>query len=115
LLKPDNLRELNVEALKTNNYAIDEIITDANIWFDDLVIKISEHSRGYKIACKKLADEVVSLRKALQEAKSCQKTSAKPSTPAALSVVSSVSSSVFCSSSDSEAKTEKCKVSSLPS
>jgi hypothetical protein len=88
LLKPENLRELNLDSLKTNNYSIDEIITDANIWFDDLVVPVSKTSRGYKIACKKLADEVVYLRAQLEEAKKCQRTSAKPCTQAALSAVS---------------------------
>lgn len=114
MMHPPDLREKNAEALKLNEYTIDEIIKDANSWFDDLVVPVKNYSRGYKIACKKLADEVLLLRKALQEAKSCQKTSAKPSTPAALSVASSVASSVFSSSSDSEAMTEKCKASSLP-
>jgi hypothetical protein len=109
MLKPKDLRDKNLEALKTNNYSIEEIIADANAWFDDLIVPVSISSRGYKIACKKLADEVISLRNQIQEAKPCQKTSAKPSTPAALSVASSASSSAFSSSSDSEAKMAKCK------
>jgi hypothetical protein len=88
MLKPDNLKEKNVEALKTNNYSIEEIIKDANSWFDDLVVLLSPTSRGYKVACKKLADEVLSLRKQLQECKQCQKTSEKRCTQAALSAVS---------------------------
>ena len=114
MLQPKDLRDKNIESLKTNNYTIDEIISDANAWFDDLIVPVSTSSRGYKIACKKLADEVLSLRTQLQEVKQCQKTSAKPCTQAALSVVSSASSSVFSSSSHSEAKTAKCKASSLP-
>jgi hypothetical protein len=88
MLKPDNLKEKNLEALKTNNYTIDEIIKDANNWFDDLVVQLSTTSRGYKIACKKLADEVLLLRKQLQECKKCQKTSEKHCTQAALSAAS---------------------------
>jgi len=88
MLKPDNLKERNIEALKTNNYSIEEIIEDANAWFGDLVVPVTNHSRGYKIACKKLADEVLSLRIQLQESKKCQKTSAERSTLAALSAVS---------------------------
>ncbi len=88
MLKPDNLKEKNIEALKTNNYSIEEIIKDANNWFDDLIVLVSPNSRGYKIACKKLADEVISLRKQLQESKRCQKISEKPSTQVALSAVS---------------------------
>jgi hypothetical protein len=112
MMHPPDLREKNAEALKLNEYTIDEIIKDANSWFDDLVVPVKNYSRGYKIACKKLADEVISLRKQLEESKKCQRTSAKPCTQAALSVVSSASSSAFSSSSDSEAMTEKCKASS---
>ena len=112
MLKPDNLKEKNIEILKTNNYSIEEIIKDADYWFDDLVVLLSPTSRGYKIACKKLADEVLSLRKQLQESKRCQKTLEKLSTQAALSAASSVSSSVFSFSSESETKTGNCKASS---
>ena len=78
MLKPHDLRQRNIEALKTNTYSIDEIITDVNAWFDDLVVPVSTSSRGYKIACKKLADEVCSLKKQLEEAKKCQKSEKKP-------------------------------------
>ena len=88
MLKPSDLIEKNIEALLANNYSIDEIIQDANDWFNDLIVPVSICSRGYKIACKKLADEVLSLRKQLQECKQCQKTSEKLSTQAALSAAS---------------------------
>ena len=112
MLKPSDLIEKNIEALLANNYSIDEIIQDANDWFNDLIVPVSICSRGYKIACKKLADEVLSLRKQLQESKRCQKTLEKLSTQAALSAASSVSSSVFSFSSESETKTGNCKASS---
>ena len=88
MLKPSDLREKNIEALLANNYSIEEIIQDANDWFNDLIVPVSTYSRGYKIACKKLADEVLSLRKQLQESKRCQKTLEKHSTQAALSAAS---------------------------
>jgi len=88
MMKIENLQQRNVDALKSNNYTIEEIIQDVNEWFNDMVVPVSTHSRGYKIACKKLADEVISLRTQLEEAKKCQRTSAKPCTQAALSAVS---------------------------
>lgn len=77
MIKPKDLKERNIQALITNNYSIAEIIKDANAWFDDLVVEVAPTSRGYKIACKKLADEVISLSKQLEELKKCQSTSEK--------------------------------------
>ena len=71
----NNLKEKNQKALKTNNYSIDECIQDANTWFDELVVNVTESSRGWKLCCKKLADEVLNLR---QELKSTQKNNLKP-------------------------------------
>lgn len=59
----EDLIKDNLENLKTNNYTIEEILKDADFWFNDLVINIGPSSRGWKIACKKLAEEVRSLRK----------------------------------------------------
>lgn len=89
LADPKTLKENNISALKTNSYSIDEIIKDANEWFEELIVPVSKHSRGYKIACKKLADEVISLRVKLKELQSCkskpEKLSASPSLAAAVS------------------------------
>jgi hypothetical protein len=72
MLKPDNLRDLNIEALKSNDYQIDDCISFANKEFDDIIILIQKKSTGYKIALKKLADEVLYLRKQLKDDQSCK-------------------------------------------
>ena len=61
-LNSQELLEKNLQNLSINNYSIDECIEDANSWFATLAIEINMHSRGYKLACKKLADEVQYLR-----------------------------------------------------
>jgi hypothetical protein len=72
MLKPENLLEKNLESLKTNNYTIDECIELANQQFNDLIVPVSKTSRGYKVALKKLADEVLSLRKQIKDDQSCK-------------------------------------------
>lgn len=79
MLKPDNIRELNIEALKSNDYQIDDCISFANKEFDDIIILIQKKSTGYKIALKKLADEVLSLRKQLKDCQQCKKKPEKAS------------------------------------
>lgn len=68
-LSSQELHKRNLQSLAENNYSIDECIEDANLWFQSLAVEISVHSRGYKLACKKLADEVVRLRATLDERK----------------------------------------------
>ncbi len=72
MFQPENLQEKNLESLKTNNYSIDECIDFANQQFKDLIVPVAKTSRGYKIALKKLADEVISLRNQLKDAQSCK-------------------------------------------
>ena len=72
MLKPENLLEKNLEGLKINNYSIDECIDFANQQFNELIVPVTKTSRGYKIALKKLADEVLSLRKQLKDIQSCK-------------------------------------------
>jgi len=72
MMQPDKLKEKNLEALKTNNYSTDECIDFANEQFDGLVIALQPSSRGYKIALKKLADEVLLLRHKLKDIQSCK-------------------------------------------
>jgi hypothetical protein len=55
----------NISNLKTNNYTIDEILEDVDFWFSDLIVPVTTSSRGWKIACKKLADEVRLLKSLL--------------------------------------------------
>lgn len=65
----EELISRNLSVLESNNYTIDEILNDADFWFSDLVIPIDKTSRGWKIACKKLADKVRSLQKELEVTK----------------------------------------------
>jgi hypothetical protein len=85
MLKPENLLEKNLEGLETNNYTIDECIEFANQQFNDLIVPVSKTSRGYKVALKKLADEVLSLRKQLKDMQSCKTKPEKASSTAASS------------------------------
>ena len=87
MLKPDKLKEKNLEALKTNNYTIDECIEFANKEFDDLIVPLSPTSRGYKLALKKLADEVVSLRQKVKDTQPCKMKQEKQSSQVSLSQV----------------------------
>lgn len=88
MLKPEKLKEKNLEALKSNNYTIDECIEFANKEFDDLIVPVTNTSRGYKLALKKLADEVVYLRQKIKDTQSCKMKQDKQSSPASLSQVS---------------------------
>jgi hypothetical protein len=63
----EELMAKNIKALETNNYTIEEIISDVDFWFSDLVIPVTDSSRGWKIACKKLADKVRNLQNELKE------------------------------------------------
>ena len=89
MLKPDKLKEKNLEALKTNNYTIDECIEFANKEFDDLIVPLSPTSRGYKLALKKLADEILYLRKQLKDLQQCKNKQDKASSQASQSPVAS--------------------------
>lgn len=81
MLKPEKLKEKNLEALKTNSYTVEECIEFANKEFDDLIVPITTSSRGYKLALKKLADEVISLRLKLKETSQCKTKPDKQSSP----------------------------------
>ena len=69
ILDTKTLKEKNLESLKSNEFSIEDCITFANEQFETLGVIIQNKSTGYKIALKKLANEVITLRNQLADNK----------------------------------------------
>lgn len=89
MFQQENVKEKNQETIKLNDFSIEECIEFANQEFNALVVVINKKSRGYKLALKKLADEVLSLRKQLKDCQQCKNKQDKASSQASQSPVAS--------------------------